>query len=234
MKNTFRISSISIVIPMFNEAQNINLVLNKTINFLNTNNLKGEIIIVNDGSSDQTADLAEKAALLDNRIRVFHHQRNYGLGRTVRTGLQNAKYEWILYIDGDDPFDLNELSKLDRLTEEYDMLIGYRINRDEGFRRFLLSKCYRILISLTFKIRFTDINCAFKLFRKSILKKVLLSADGSFISLELVAKSIKEGFKVKEVGINYRPRTLGESTLSSPLVILKILAEMIKYKILGN
>lgn len=234
MSRLQHIASLSIVTPMFNEAQNIGAVLRKTLRFLDEKRLDGEIIVVNDGSSDATGELAERMAGLDRRVKALHHLRNYGLGRTIRTGFENARKDWLLYIDGDDPFDLAELEKMDQLARDHDLLIGYRLNRDEGLRRFVLSRCYRMLVHLVLGLRFRDINCAFKLVRRSVLRRVLLAAEGSFISAELVAKAGREGFRIAEVGIRYRPRTLGESTLSSPRTILRILVEMARFKFLGN
>ena len=219
---------------MYNEAQNIETVVRKTLSFIETHDLDGEIVIVNDGSSDRTGQIADSFAASDSRIKAVHHFRNYGLGRTIRTGFENSRKDWILYIDGDDPFDLAELEQIDAKACFQDLVIGYRVKRDEGFRRFVLSRVYRFVVLLVLGLNFRDINCAFKIFRRSIFKKVLLAAEGSFISVELVAKCRREGFRICEVGINYRPRTLGESTLSGYRVILKILVEMLRYRLLGN
>ncbi len=188
-----------------------------------------EIILVNDGSTDATRDIADGMAAADTRIRVGHHTVNRKLGASIRTGLDLARHELILYSDADLPFDLGEAAKACRLLRMYraDIVSAYRHDRtSEGAIRALYSYGYNWLVRAVFGLCIRDVNFAFKLCRRRIFEHVRLESEGSFIDAEIIARASRMGFRVIQFGVDYFPRTRGLSTLSSFGVIRTMLREM--------
>jgi glycosyltransferase involved in cell wall biosynthesis len=226
--------SLTIFYPMWNEEETIERAVAAAFEagdaLIETGEIaRYDVLIVNDASTDSTAALADAMAAADERISVVHHATNRKLGGTLKTGFENAKGEIVLYTDADLPFDMAEVAKAVRLLRIYeaDIVSAYRFDRTgEGGRRLLYSYIYNHLIQTVFGLRLRDMNFAFKLMRRSLLDNVELRSEGSFIDVELLARSQKLGFSIVQFGVDYFPRTRGISTLSSNSVIFKILREM--------
>ena len=188
-----------------------------------------ELIIVDDCSTDRTPELADAIAASDPHVRVIHHERNRKLGGSMKTGFAAATGDLVLYTDADLPFDFDELPRAVRLLREYDVDIisAYRFDRTgEGSLRAIYTWVYNGLIKALFGVRVRDINFAFKLCRRRIFDHVELHSEGSFIDAELIIRATRLGYEIMQMGVDYFPRTRGESTLSSPGVIVTILKEM--------
>lgn len=188
-----------------------------------------ELIVVNDASTDNTGAIADQMAAADNHIVVVHHPVNRKLGGSIKSGLAAATGDVILYTDADLPFEMLELIRALRVMRTYEagMVSAYRLDRTtEGIKRAVYSFGYNWLIWLMFGTRYRDINFAFKLIRRSVLDQVNLVSEGSFIDAELVIRAHHLGFDIMQIGVDYFPRTRGESTLSSLGVIVTLLKEM--------
>lgn len=187
-----------------------------------------DVLIIDDASTDQTPEIADKLAASDPRVRVVHHPRNRKLGGSLKTGFAEASGELVLYTDADLPFDMAELSKAVRLLRIYeaDIVSAYRFDRTgEGPRRLVYSYAYNHLVQLLLNLRLRDMNFAFKLLRRDVLDHLDLKSEGSFIDVELLARAQKLGFHIVQFGVDYFPRSRGVSTLSSNSVIIKIVRE---------
>jgi glycosyltransferase involved in cell wall biosynthesis len=188
-----------------------------------------EILIVDDASTDGTAKIADELAATDPRVRVVHHPYNRKLGGSVRTGLDEAKGDLVLYTDADMPFDLADLNKALRLMRVYDadIVSAYRFDRTgEGGVRAVYSYVYNTLVKLILRLKIRDVNFAFKLLRKNVIDHLQLQSEGSLIDVELLAKAQRLGFHIIQFGVDYFPRDRGTSTLSSPSVIVNIFTEL--------
>jgi glycosyltransferase involved in cell wall biosynthesis len=188
-----------------------------------------ELIVVDDASTDATAEIADRIAAADPRVRVVHHPRNRKLGGALKSGFAAARGDLVLYTDADLPFDMHELSKALRLMREYeaDMISAYRFDRTgEGNLRAVYTFFYNLLIRSCFGVKARDINFAFKLMRREVLDRIELRSEGSFIDAELFIRASRSGFQILQFGVDYFPRTRGTSTLSSMGVITTILGEM--------
>jgi glycosyltransferase involved in cell wall biosynthesis len=188
-----------------------------------------ELIIIDDKSSDRTPEIADAMAAADPHIRVIHHERNRKLGGSMKTGFAAATGDLVLYTDADLPFDMDELPRAVRLLRDYevDIISAYRFDRTgEGSVRAVYTFVYNGLIKALFDVKVRDINFAFKLCRRRIFDHVELKSEGSFIDAELIIRATRMGYEIMQMGVDYFPRTRGESTLSSPGVILTILKEM--------
>ena len=187
-----------------------------------------EIIIVNDASTDRTAEIADALAAADPHVRVVHHPQNRKLGGSMKSGFAAATGDLVLYTDADLPFDMHDVHKAVRLLRYYDadIVSAYRFDRTgEGYVRTIYSFFYNMMVRVLFGVRMRDINFAFKLCRTRVFEHVQLKSEGSFIDAELVVRARKHGYSVIQFGVDYFPRTRGVSTLSSPRVIVKILNE---------
>jgi glycosyltransferase involved in cell wall biosynthesis len=188
-----------------------------------------ELIIVDDASTDRTAELADKLAAIDERVKVVHHPVNRKLGGAIKTGFAAATGDLVLYTDADLPFDLEEAAKAVRLMAYYeaDVVSAFRFDRTgEGSLRALYTLVYNALIRWWFGVRMRDINFAFKLCRTRIFEHINLHSEGSFIDAELIIRAKKLGYSVIQFGVDYFPRTRGVSTLASLGVIRTIVREM--------
>ncbi|HET7292839.1 MAG TPA: glycosyltransferase family 2 protein [Vicinamibacteria bacterium] len=222
--------SISVVFPMWNEEAYIRRAVSAAQDILRGLTDDHEIVIVDDASTDGTGAIAAELSRADPRVRVLTNERNLKLGGTLRRGFQAATKELVLYTDADLPFDLQELPRAVRLLEyqQADLLSAYRFDRTlEGPLRSVYTFFYTRLVRLLFGLRVKDVNFAFKLFRRSLLERFPLRSEGSFIDAELLIRARRSGARIIQIGVDYFPRSRGQSTLSSPGVIVKILREML-------
>lgn len=190
-----------------------------------------EVVLVDDGSTDDTPSIIDAIAATDPHVRTVHHEHNRGLGAAVRSGFDAASGDVLLYTDTDLPFDLLELHKALRLLHLYeaDIVSMYRFDRTgEGPKRFLFSYAYNWLIRLALGVRVRDVNFAGKLLRRDVLDNLQLQSEGSFLDAELLAKAERLGFTIVQFGVDYFPRTRGTSTLATGPVIVDMLRDVVR------
>jgi cellulose synthase/poly-beta-1,6-N-acetylglucosamine synthase-like glycosyltransferase len=222
--------SVSLVIPMYNEELNIERAVAAATAALNAHAGEWEIIIVDDASNDRSPAIAARLADADARVRVVSHDVNRKLGATLRTGFASCTKDLVFYMDADIPFDPDILGRAIRAMEltDADMIAAYRHDRTlEGFKRGLYTLVYNWLIGVLFGWPHRDINFSFKLMKRELLQAVDLKSEGSLIDAELVVKAKNRGFAIQQMGIDYFPRSRGDSHLASFDVVLKILRELI-------
>ncbi len=223
--------SVSLVVPMFNEEENIEHALACAARALDRHCDDYEIIVVDDASTDTSPAVVSAFALGNPRVRVIRNEVNRKLGGALKSGFAAASRDLVLYMDADLPFDPEEIGRAIRALEltGADMIAGYRHDRTmEGWRRTAYSYAYNFLIGVLFGWPHRDINFSFKLMKREVLETVELRAEGSLIDAELVVKAKNLGFAIQQIGLDYFPRSRGRSTLSSPAVIFKMLAELVE------
>jgi len=225
---------LSIFLPMWNEQDYIRRAVDAAIAECEVLAGRGEIldyevIVVDDASTDATGRIADALAAADAHVVAVHHPRNRKLGGAMKTGFAAATGDLVLYSDADLPFDMAEVGQAIRLMRYYDadIVSAYRFDRTgEGASRAIYTFFYNVLIRRMFGVRMRDINFAFKLCRGEIFEHIQLRSEGSFIDAELIIRARKLGYQVIQFGVDYFPRTRGESTLASLAVIRTILREM--------
>ena len=211
--------------PAYNEEENVVETVRRSLDEIGTL-VDGsiEVLVVNDGSTDRTAELADELAASEPRVRV-HHQENQGYGGALRAGFANARGELIGFSDGDLQFDLREMSRLlERLEagpRPVDAVIGYRIKRRDPPHRIFIAKTYNAIVSMLFGLRVRDIDCAMKLFRREVFDGLRLETDSPFLSAELLIKLRARGERIAQVGVNHYPRAAGTNTGASFRKILR-------------
>jgi glycosyltransferase involved in cell wall biosynthesis len=221
--------SISVVFPMRDEEEYVRRAVTAALGGVGEAAGELEIVVVDDGSTDRTREIADALAREDSRVRVVSPRRSRGLGAALRAGYASARGELVLYSDADLPFDFGEVGRAVRLLgyQEADVLAAYRFDRtSEGLVRTVYTLAYSALVRVLFGLRLRDVNFSFKLFRRSLLERIELRSDGSFIDAEFLVRARNAGARVIQMGVDYFPRSRGRSTLASPAVILGILGEM--------
>jgi len=224
---------VTIVLPCYNEQDHVVEELERITAAMDASPYSYELLAIDDKSTDRTPQIADALAAADPHVRVIHHERNRKLGGSMKTGFAAATGDLVLYTDADLPFDMAELPRAVRLLREYDVDIisAYRFDRTgEGLLRGVYTFVYNAMIKTLFGVKVRDINFAFKLCRRRIFDHVELKSEGSFIDAELVIRSTRLGFEIMQMGVDYFPRTRGESTLSSPGVIVTIVKEMLSLR----
>ena len=219
--------------PAYNEEENVERTVQLALEQIGPMVDSLEVLIVDDGSSDRTPELADKLAAEDSRVRV-HHQPNRGYGGALKAGFANASGALIAFSDGDLQFDLREMSRLlDRLADErrpVDAVIGFRIKRRDPFHRIFIAKTYNAIVSVAFGLRVRDIDCAMKLFRREVFHGLRLDAEGPFLSAELLIKLRARGVRMAQVGVNHFPRAAGTNTGASIGKILRTFRDLAKLR----
>jgi len=225
-----RLRSLSIFFPCYNEEGNVERVTRTAVEAAGRFAEAFEVIIVNDGSRDQTGEIADRLATEIPEVRAVHNRPNLGYGGAVARGLSEARMEWVFFTDGDGQFDINELPRLIELLNRCDVAVGYRMQRADRFIRKVNAFCWGTLVRALFGIKVRDIDCAFKLLPRSFLQSITLESRGALISTELLAKAQYRGLKIAEVGVGHYPRQAGTQTGANPLVILRAFYELFKLR----
>ena len=222
--------SLSVFFPCYNEEGNVERVVQEAVAFLPSVSDDFEIIIVNDGSRDRTGEIAQRLADDDSRIRAIHHETNKGYGAALRSGFAAASRELVFYTDGDGQFDIRELSALLPLTQRYDIVSGYRISRRDNVLRRLNAFLWGKLAQALLRFRCRDVDCAFKLYRRSIFDEIDLQSSGALIDAEILARATRTGCTIGEVPVHHRPRVAGQQTGGRITVILRAVRELIELR----
>lgn len=227
--------SVSIVFPALNEEECIEHSVKEALACGARLSVAGavdrfEVVVVDDGSTDRTAEILASLSSEHENLVVVHHPRNRGLGAAVRSALAGASCDLVFYTDADLPVDLTMVDEsiafLDR-NPTVDVVSLYRLDRGgEGIRRHVYSIVYNALIRFVLRVRVRDVNFAAKLVRSSVLEGLRLESEGSFIDAELLARLERRGHRVAQLPAAYHPRSVGVSTLSSIAVIRTMLREM--------
>lgn len=226
-----KINELSVFFPAYNEEKNIKNTVEKAWEVLQTLKLKDyEIIVVNDGSKDKTAQVVELLVNQNKRIRLINHEQNGGYGEAVKTGLYGAKYPWIVFTDSDGQFDFSEIPKFLEKADKAEVVAGYRINRNDPLVRVMIGWLWTLLSNIILSIGVKDVDCAFKLVKKEVIDKIpkLQSTRGGMISPELLAKAKRSGFKIVEVGVYHYPRAAGHQTGANFKVMFRSFADLFK------
>jgi len=222
--------SISVFFPCYNEQDNLVRVVKQALGVLEKLKADFEIIIVDDGSSDRTGQIADELAGQDERVKVVHHRTNLGYGAALQSGFKAATKELVFYTDGDGQFDINEMPPLLGLMEQYDIVSCYRLNRQDNLVRKINGWCWTKLVCLLFGMKIRDIDCAFKLYKREVFDNIKLISTGALIDAEILARAVHKGYRVTQQGIHHYPRTAGAQTGANFRVILRAFKELLKLR----
>ncbi|MEI6270766.1 MAG: glycosyltransferase family 2 protein [Chloroflexota bacterium] len=209
------LDELSVFFPCHNEAENLEPLVDEALAALPTLAKRFEVIIVDDGSADDTRAVAARlTAAHPGVLRVVHHEVNRGYGAALRTGFSTATMRYIAFTDGDRQFRLTDLSALTQRSVESAarVTVGFRLRRADPLVRTLYAGVYRIANRIFFSLNVRDVDCAMKLFDRSALEDISLTSSGAFFSAELLIKLRAKGINIAEVGVPHFPRTAGSAS----------------------
>ncbi len=229
----FLIDELSVFFPCYNEEKNIQKTVSKAILVLNNVAKQWEIILVNDGSKDNTGQVLEQIKKqYPKQIRIITHNPNRGYGAALKSGFYNAKYNWITFTDSDGQFDFSEITEFIKKQQnsKADLVIGYYLSRKVSKTTIITSKIWEFIVFILFGLKVKDIDCAFKLISKKVINTIpkLEAERGAFISSEFLIKAKKSGFKIVEIGVHHYPRIEGQATGRNIKVILKSFSDLFR------
>lgn len=205
---------LSIVLPAYNEEGNIERAVREAFMGAAKVPARCEVVAVNDGSRDGTAGILKRLEVeFGKRLRVVEHPVNLGYGVALRDGFRASRGELVFYTDSDNQFDLGELAGFVPLMKDHDVILGFRIDRQDPWLRKFVSGGFNRLSSLAFGMSVRDLNCSFKLFKGDLIRALPLVTTDFFIDTELVARIHRGGYRYVQKGVRHFPRTAGRSTV---------------------
>jgi len=208
-----RVPELSAVIPAYNEEEVLPEVLQELTSAFDEFCDRWELVVVDDGSTDRTPEILAEWTARDDRVRVVTQTPNQGYTKALIRGFEATRYLVIFYTDADGQFDPHEIPRLYSHLGAVHMVAGYREHRQDPWFRLFTSAVYNRLQAWSLGLNVRDVNCAFKLFRKSFFEMVELSSDGFLIDAELYARARMAGLNWIQVGVTHRPRELGSTTV---------------------
>jgi glycosyltransferase involved in cell wall biosynthesis len=227
---TFQLS-ISVVLPAYNEEENIGQAVKSVLEVMEPITPHYEVIVVDDGSRDGTSEVVRELAASYPKVRLVRHEVNQGYGGALNSGFKAATGELIFFTSSDNQYDVVEVKKLLPLIETADLVIGYRVHRQDPFTRRLFAWGWNTLVNLLFGYVSRDIDCAFKLFKRQILSQVPITSKGAMIDTELLVGAKRSGFSIVEVPVSHFPRLAGSQTGANIRVILRAFRDLFKFRL---
>src|SRR6476646_5955248 len=207
-----KIQSVSVFFPAYNDSGTIGSMVIRAVKAASELTPDYEVIVVNDGSTDATAEVADELARTYPHVRVVHHGANRGYGGALQTGFRSATKEWIFYTDGDAQYDPAELALLwTQLSDNVDLVNGYKISRSDPLHRIVIGRVYHHIVSTLFGLTVRDVDCDFRLLRRSIFARIHLEKTSGVIWLEMMKKITDAQFRIVEVPVHHYHRAYGKS-----------------------
>lgn len=227
-----KLSSVSFFCPAYNDEGNLPKLIPSVHRFLKKYAEIFEIKIIHDGSPDNTGAVAEELSKMFPEVVVVHHQKNMGYSATLQEGFESAKYDYVMYTDGDNQYDVFDMEPHIDLLENNDVLTGYATEKAVSFYRKFQSFVHNMLINILFFTYFRDINCALKIFKKSVLDDIDIKSSpyGAFIDAEMILKAKKLGYRIAQFPVTHYERESGIASGSNPKVILNTIKDLLKLR----
>src|SRR6476619_3106762 len=205
-------TGLSIFFPAYNDSGTIASLVIAALRAARKLTPDHEVIVVNDGSADSTADILDELARTYPEVRVVHHEKNRGYGGALRTGFATATRELVFYTDGDAQYDPAEMEILwRRFDDSVDLVNGYKISRSDPLHRIIIGRIYHHTVKILFGLTVRDVDCDFRMMRRSIFDTVHLEKSSGVICLEMMKKITDGGFRIAEVPVHHYHRAYGKS-----------------------
>jgi glycosyltransferase involved in cell wall biosynthesis len=226
--------SLSIVLPAYNEEENVAGAVEQVSEAAQQLDVDYEIILVNDGSTDRTGEIARELEQRIPNFRLVEHYPNRGYGGSLKAGFAAATEDLIAFIPADKQFDFDEITRFLEKIGQADIVSGYRADRQDPLIRKFNALGWNTLVRLLFGYLCRDIDCGFKLFRREVLDHVTLVSSGAMIDTEFLAGAKARGFRIAEVEVTHLPRVAGHPTGANVRVILKAFRDLARFRLRLN
>lgn len=228
-----KLSSVSFFCPAYNDGGNLPDLIPVVVDFLEQYSNKYEIVIIHDGGKDNTGEAADEMARKFPNVKVIHHQTNKGYSATLKEGFENSKYDYVMYTDGDNQYDVREFKPYLHLLKENDVLAGYATKKAVSQFRKFQSWVHNMIINILFFNSLKDINCSMKIFKREVLEKIQINSNpmGAFIDAELILKARRLGYKIAQFPVTQYERRTGIASGSNPELVLNTIKDMIKLRL---
>jgi len=224
--------SLSLVIPVHNEAQNLGRVLPGCVAALAELSTDWDIILVDDGSTDDSVEVARSMGAVASRLRVIQHDGKLGYGRTVADGLRAARADYVAFMDGDGQFDPSDLKLLAARMSTADLAAGRRQRRADPKYRLVIAGIFNMLVRLLYGIRFQDVDCGLKLMRRQVLEAAApLMARSALLNTELYFKAQRADFRIAQLPVGHYPRVAGVRSGARLIPILRAIRDLVRLRL---
>ncbi len=221
--------SISVFFPCYNDEKSIGKLVEDALGVLRQLTNDYEVIVIDDGSKDNSRDVLKVLAKKHKRLKLVFHEKNRGYGGALKSGFKTASKDLVFYTDGDGQYDVKELPILFSLmTSDVNFINGIKMARNDATYRIIIGNFYSLVIRWAFWLRITDVDCDFRLIRRSIVKKLDLKSNSGSICVELVKKAQRAGAKYRQVSVHHYERRFGNSQFFRLDRILKTFRELSK------
>lgn len=219
--------SFSLVLPAHNEAENIEPVVKHALEVLPGFFDSFEIIVVNDGSRDNTGEIIDRLASEDQQVRAIHHKKNRGYGGALTSGFEASTGDHVMFMDSDRQFNIADIARLYPFISTHEIVAGFRMMRQDELHRRVFAEIFNLVVRVLFGVHLRDIDCAFKVFDGNLIRSLQLSSPGALINTEIQAKARRQGARIQQVGVRHFPRIAGEATGGNPRVIARAMKETV-------
>jgi len=220
------VRDVSVIFPAFNEEGNIRCTVETVIRALPKVAMKWEIIVVDGGNSDATALVCDELKAQFPEVEIIRHGQNRGYSAALKSGIMSTKYDLIFFSDSDGQFDFRDLEQLIFWSEDYDIVAGYRAKRQEPLYRRINAPGWNVLVRLVLGIKLRNIDCAFKVFRRSVFDHVQIRYVGAMVNTEILAQATQLGMRIRKVKVSYFPRRQRKQSGTNVHVIIKAFREL--------
>jgi glycosyltransferase involved in cell wall biosynthesis len=218
--------SVSIVLPAYNEDANIETAVRRAGEVADRLCADHEVIVVDDGSADGTAEIVRRLRAADPRVVLVQHPRNLGYGEALKSGFGAASMDLVFLTDADNQFVLDEIEDFLELIEQADVVAGHRVHRSDPWFRRINARMWNYLVRTLYYVPVRDVDCAFKLFRREVFEGVTLDSGGAMVSTELMVTLSRSGYRILERGVTHLPRTAGKPQGANLHVIARAFREL--------
>lgn len=221
-----KIPELSIFFPFWNEEKNIEKVVKSAIPVAKKAAAKWEVLLVDDGSSDNTPSIANELVKTNPNLKLISHGSNRGYGASLKSGFENSKYDTVVFTDGDGQFDISQVERFIKKIKNSDIVIGHRKKRHDNSMRHVLMYLLKIWDFMFFGFYFRDIDCGFKMFRREALSKIMpFKSEGAMITTEILARAKRKNLKIEQVEVSHYPRLYGDQSGGNLRVIIRAVKE---------
>ena len=222
--------SLTIFFPCYNEEANVEATTLAALKAGRRLAADLEVIIVNDGSSDRTGEIADRLAAEHAEVRAVHNNPNLGYGGALQRGFREATKTWVFTTDGDGQFDFEEIERILPLLDDCDIVSAYRLDRKDSLLRRINAFCWTTLVNVVFGLWLRDVDCAFKIFPTSLFSRIEMKSTGALIDTEVLARAKRLGYRIRQIGVHHYARTAGEQTGANLRVILRAFKELFQLR----